>query len=76
MSTADDPFTIDADRLWSNLMELKEIGGYDDEATGLRGVRRLALTEQDARGYALRSRCDLVCEGRESRVQLSQQTPV
>jgi CRISPR-associated protein Csb1 len=24
----------------------------------------LALTEQDARGYALRSRCDLVCEGR------------
>ena len=48
MSTADDPFTIDADRLWSNLMELKEIGGYDDEATGLRGVRRLALTEQDA----------------------------
>jgi CRISPR-associated protein Csb1 len=22
-----------------------------------------ALTEQDARGYALRSRCDLVCEG-------------
>lgn len=24
----------------------------------------LALTEQDVRGYALRSRCDLVCEGR------------
>src|SRR5262249_5334963 len=24
----------------------------------------LALTEQDARGYALRSRCDLVCDGR------------
>lgn len=24
----------------------------------------LALCEQDARGYALRSRCDLVCEGR------------
>lgn len=24
----------------------------------------LALSEQDARGYALRSRCDLVCEGR------------
>lgn len=24
----------------------------------------LALLEQDARGYALRSRCDLVCEGR------------
>lgn len=26
----------------------------------------VALTEQDARGYALRSRCDLVCEGRAS----------
>jgi CRISPR-associated protein Csb1 len=25
----------------------------------------IALTEQDARGYSLRSRCDLVCEGRE-----------
>ena len=24
----------------------------------------VALTEQDARGYALRSRCDLVCQGR------------
>jgi CRISPR-associated protein Csb1 len=24
----------------------------------------VALTEQDSRGYALRSRCDLVCEGR------------
>ena len=24
----------------------------------------VAVTEQDARGYALRSRCDLVCEGR------------
>lgn len=24
----------------------------------------IALTEQDARGYALRSRCDLVCDGR------------
>ena len=25
--------------------------------------RLVALAEQDARGYALRSRCDLVCEG-------------
>ena len=25
----------------------------------------VALTEQDARGYALRSRCDLVCDGRK-----------
>lgn len=35
-------------------MELKEIGVYDDEATGLRGVRRLALTYADAEA---RRRC-------------------
>lgn len=27
-------------------------------------VGLVALAEQDARGYALRSRCDLVCDGR------------
>ena len=45
---------IDRKRLWSTLMELKEIGAYDDEATGLRGVRRLALTDADAEA---RRRC-------------------
>ncbi|HVM20885.1 MAG TPA: M20 family metallo-hydrolase [Mycobacteriales bacterium] len=45
---------INRDRLWAALMELKEIGAYDDEATGLRGVRRLALTEADAEA---RRRC-------------------
>jgi N-carbamoyl-L-amino-acid hydrolase len=45
---------IDRDRLWAALMELREIGAYDDEATGLRGVRRLALTDADARA---RRRC-------------------
>jgi N-carbamoyl-L-amino-acid hydrolase len=30
-------------------MELKEIGSYDDETTGLRGVQRLALTDAEAR---------------------------
>lgn len=35
-------------------MELKEIGGYDDDATGLRGVRRMALTDADAEA---RRRC-------------------
>ncbi len=39
---------INHDRLWASLMELKEIGAYDDEATRLRGVRRLALTDADA----------------------------
>lgn len=39
---------VDRERLWANLMTLKEIGGYDDSSTGLRGVRRLALTDEDA----------------------------
>jgi len=45
---------INRDRLWDSLMELKKIGAYDDEATGLRGVRRLALTDADAEA---RRRC-------------------
>jgi N-carbamoyl-L-amino-acid hydrolase len=45
---------VDRGRLWSTLMELKEIGAYDDKATGLRGVRRLALTDADAEA---RHRC-------------------
>ncbi|HEX9624531.1 MAG TPA: hydantoinase/carbamoylase family amidase, partial [Streptosporangiaceae bacterium] len=39
---------VDRDRLWADLMALKEIGAYDDAPTGLRGVRRLALTDEDA----------------------------
>lgn len=39
---------INRDRLWDSLMELKQIGAYHDEATGLQGVRRLALTDADA----------------------------
>jgi beta-ureidopropionase / N-carbamoyl-L-amino-acid hydrolase len=45
---------IDRERLWASLMELREIGAYDDEAAGLRGVRRLALTDADAEA---RRRC-------------------
>jgi N-carbamoyl-L-amino-acid hydrolase len=45
---------IDRGRLWATILELKEIGGYHDEATGLRGVRRLALTDADAEA---RRRC-------------------
>lgn len=44
---------IDRVRLWNTLMGLKEIGAYDDEATGLRGVRRLALTDADAEARRL-----------------------
>jgi CRISPR-associated protein Csb1 len=42
-------------------------GGGDKDTAGrslLAVLGLLALAEQDARGYALRSRCDLVCEGR------------
>ena len=47
-ATAQTGVHVDRDRLWASLMELKEIGAYDDAATGLRGVRRLALTDADA----------------------------
>ncbi|WP_088289711.1 M20 family metallo-hydrolase [Kineosporia sp. A_224] len=47
------PLRVDRERLWQNLMRLKEIGGYDDGATGLRGVRRLALTDEDAQARRL-----------------------
>jgi CRISPR-associated protein Csb1 len=41
-------------------------GGERDKAgrSLLAALGLVALAEQDARGYALRSRCDLVCEGR------------
>jgi CRISPR-associated protein Csb1 len=42
-------------------------GSPERDAAGrslLAGLGLVALTEQDARGYALRSRCDLVCDGR------------
>lgn len=44
-------------------------GGGERDSMGrslLAALGLLALAEQDARGYALRSRCDLVCEGRAS----------
>ncbi|HEX8095831.1 Zn-dependent hydrolase [Jatrophihabitans sp.] len=49
----DSLITIDGDRLWRSLMELAEIGAYDDARTGLRGVNRLALTDADAEGRRL-----------------------
>ena len=42
-------------------------GGAEKDVAGrslLAALGLVALTEQDARGYALRSRCDLVCDGR------------
>lgn len=49
-SSAPGTITVDGDRLWQSLMDLAEIGAYDDERTGLRGVDRLALTDADAAG--------------------------
>ena len=42
-------------------------GGSEKDVAGrslLAALGLVALTEQDTRGYALRSRCDLVCDGR------------
>ncbi len=55
-------------------------GGGERDAAGrayLAALGLLALAEQDARGYALRSRCDLVCEGRAplQRVLANGETP-
>ena len=41
-------------------------GGGDKDAAGralIAAIGMLAVAEQDGQGYALRSRCDLVCEG-------------
>jgi CRISPR-associated protein Csb1 len=48
------------------LRRLRFGGGKRDVAgrSLLAALGLVALAEQDARGYALRSRCDLVCEGR------------
>jgi CRISPR-associated protein Csb1 len=51
---------------FAGLRRLRFGGGPKDEAgrTLLAALGLVALAEQDARGYALRSRCDLVCDGR------------
>jgi len=43
-------FSIDAARLYASLAELKSIGSYHDEGSGLTGVNRLAFTDADAEG--------------------------
>jgi acetylornithine deacetylase/succinyl-diaminopimelate desuccinylase-like protein len=45
MCTPSTILRVNRDRLWSDLMQLKQIGSYHDEATGLEGVKRLALTD-------------------------------
>jgi CRISPR-associated protein Csb1 len=51
---------------FAGLRRLGFAGGERDQAGRalLAALGLVALAEQDARGYALRSRCDLVCDGR------------
>ncbi|REK86996.1 Zn-dependent hydrolase [Streptomyces inhibens] len=51
--TNPDLITVNGDRLWQSLKDLAEVGAYEDERTGLRGVNRLALTDADAAGRRL-----------------------
>ena len=46
--------TVHINRDWTSLTELKQIGAHDDDATGLRGVRRLEVTDA---GAEARRRC-------------------
>lgn len=49
------------------LRRLRFGGSMEKDAAGrayVAALGLLAMAEQDARGYALRSRCDLVCEGK------------
>lgn len=45
--------SVNGDRLWQSLMELAQIGAYDDAATGLTGVNRQSLTDADEAGRRL-----------------------
>ncbi len=44
---------VNPTRLWERLVQLGEVGAYNDERTKLRGVRRLALTDDEVRGRNL-----------------------
>lgn len=44
---------INGERLWASLMELGRIGAYVDERTGLTGVNRQTLTDEEAEGRRL-----------------------
>lgn len=53
MSDAADLITVNGERLWSSLMELAKVGSYIDERTGLMGVNRQTLTDEEAEGRRL-----------------------
>lgn len=48
-----DLIRINGDRLWESLMQLARIGAYQDEETGLVGVNRQSLSDEDDRGRRL-----------------------
>ena len=58
--------TVEADGIAFAGLRRLGFGGAKDQAGRalLAALGLVALAEQDARGYALRSRCDLVCDGR------------
>ncbi|KSU54841.1 M20 family metallo-hydrolase [Microbacterium enclense] len=45
--------TLDGGALWQRLETLARVGAYDDPATGLVGVNRQSLTDEDAEGRRL-----------------------
>lgn len=45
--------SVNAERLWARLEELGGVGSFHDERTGLYGVRRLALTDEEIKGREL-----------------------
>jgi N-carbamoyl-L-amino-acid hydrolase len=52
-ASAPTSLTINRDRLWQSLMDLAAIGAYDDAATGLTGINRQSLTDEDGDGRRL-----------------------
>lgn len=52
-ASAPTTLSISSDRLWRSLMDLAAIGAYDDAATGLTGINRQSLTDEDGEGRRL-----------------------
>lgn len=51
--TPETVLNINGQRLWDSLMELAQLGAYDDATTELRGVNRQSLTDEDREGRNL-----------------------
>ncbi|MDD7833875.1 M20 family metallo-hydrolase [Paenarthrobacter sp. AB444] len=52
-ATAPAALSINSERLWGSLMDLAAIGAYEDAATGLTGINRQSLTDEDGEGRRL-----------------------